>query len=192
MANCLHGRQQLQQLLMLQNQAYITIILFFFGIGSTRQILHSNEYWLPENVVPITYSLSLKVNMEKLTTEGRVSILVKVVRPTKQITLHVHPRLVRVKQNEVRVVKMNTGRGVKVKRYKLDKAKEFGIVELANKLKTGTFVKLVIPFKGKVQDESYREGLFLSQDDAGSMMAVTDFEPMSARKVRANLFLSGI
>ena len=188
MANCLHRRQQLQQLLMLQTQAYIAIILFFFDIGSTRQILHSNEYWLPEDVVPLTYSLSLQVNMEKLTTEGRVSILVKVVRPTKQITLHVHPRLVRVNQNEVRVVKMNTGRGVKVKGYKLNKAKEFGTVELTNKLKAGTFVKLVIPFKGKVQDESYQEGLFLSQDDAGSMMAVTDFEPMSARKVRANLF----
>ena len=188
MANCLHRGHQLPQVLMLQIQVHITLCLFFFHIGSTRQILHPNEFWLPEDVVPITYSLSLQVNMEKLTTEGRVSILVKVVRPTKQITFHVHPRLVKVKENGVRVVKMSTGRGVKVKRYKQDKAKEFGTVTLAEKLKAGTSVKLVIPFQGKVQGESFREGFFLSQDDAGGVMAVTDFEPMSARKVRANLF----
>ena len=173
---------------MLQTQLHITLSIFFFGSGSTRHVLHPNEFWLPEDVVPVTYSLSLQVNMEKLTTEGRVSILVKVVRPTKQITFHVHPRLVKVKENGVRVVKMSTGRGVKVNRYKQDQAKEFGTVTLAKKLKAGTSVKLVIPFQGKVQGESFREGLFLSQDDAGGLMAVTDFEPMSASKVNTNLF----
>ena len=175
---------------MLQTQAsHITlIILAFFDVASARQVLHPNEYWLPEDVVPETYSLKLLVNMEKLTTEGKMSILVKVVRPTKQITFHVHPSLVKVKQNEVRVVNMSTGRGVKVKRYKENKEKEFGTVELAKKLKAGIYVKLVIPFEGTVQDESHKEGLFLSQDDAGGMMAVTDFEPMAARKVRPNLF----
>ena len=193
MANCLQRGQQLRQLLMLQTQAHITlIILAFFDIASARQVLHPNEYWLPEDVVPETYSLMLQVNMEKLTTEGKMSILVKVVRPTKQITFHVHPSLVKVKQNEVRVIKMSTNKGVKVESYKENKEKEFGTVELEKQLKAGIYVKLVIPFRGTVQDESYQEGLFLSQDGADGMMAVTDFEPMAARKVRENLFSSDL
>ena len=63
-------------------------------------------------------------------------------------------------------------------------------MNLTKKLKAGTSVKLFIPFEGRVRDVGLTEGLFLSEDGAGGQMAVTDFEPMSARKVRENLFQS--
>ena len=176
------------KLLMLQTPVHITLILFFFDIGLTRQIIHPNEFWLPEDVVPIRYTLSLQVDMEKRTTEGRVSIWLKVVRPTKQITFHVHPRLVRVKEKGVRVIDMGTNRKQTVRKYTQNKTKEFGTVNLAKKLKAGTSVKLFLPFEGRVQAASLQDGFFLSEDGADGWMAVTDFEPMSARKVRANLF----
>ena len=183
-------RAPVAKLLMVQTPVHITLILFFFfDIGSTRQIIHPNEFWLPEDVVPIRYTLSLQVDMEKHTTEGRVSIWLKVVRPTKQITFHVHPRLVRVKKKGVRVIDMGTNRKQTVRKYTQNKKKEFGIVNLAAKLKAGTSVKLFLPFEGRVQGASLQDGLFLSEDGADGWMAVTDFEPMSARKVRrANLF----
>ena len=188
MGNCLERGRQLPKLLMLQTPVHITLILFFFDIGLTRQIIHPNEFWLPEDVVPIRYTLSLQVDMEKHTTEGRVSIWLKVVRPTKQITFHVHPRLVRVKEKGVRVIDMGTNRKQTVRKYTQNKTKEFGTVNLAAKLKAGTSVKLFLPFEGIVQAASLQDGLFLSEDGAGGWMAVTDFEPMSARKVRENLF----
>ena len=182
-------RHQLPQVLMLQTRVHVTIILFFFLFDSTRQKIHPNEFWLPEDIVPIKYTLSLLVDMEKQTTEGRVSIWLKVVRPTRQITFHVHPRLVTVKKNGVRVIDMGTNKKQTVRKYTQNKTKEFGTVNLAKKLKAGTSVKLFLPFEGRVQDASLQDGLFLSEDGADGWMAVTDFEPMSARKVRrANLF----
>ena len=127
--------------------------------------------------------------MEKQTTEGRVSIWLKVVRPTRQITFHVHPRLVTVKKNGVRVIDMGTNKNQTVRKYSQNKTKEFGTVNLTKKLKAGTSVKLFIPFEGRVRDLVLK-GLFLSEDGAGGQMAVTDFEPVSARKVRENLFQS--
>ena len=54
--------------------------------------------------------------MEDFTTEGEVSILLDVVRPTKQITLlHVHPDILTLTHSGVKVNDMDGGekRGLK-------------------------------------------------------------------------------
>ena len=166
-------RHQLPQVLMLQTRVHVTIILFFFLFDSTRQKnIHPNEFRLPEDIVPIKYTLSLLVDMEKQTTEGRVSIWLKVVRPTKQITFHVHSKLVTVKKNGVRVIDMGTNKNQTVRKYSQNKTKEFGTVNLTKKLKAGTSVKLFIPFEGRVRDLVLKD-LFLSEDGSGGQMAVT-------------------
>ena len=52
-------------------------------------LVKQNDYWLPDNVVPVNYNISLLVNMEKLSTEGRAKIRLKVKNATDRITLHV-------------------------------------------------------------------------------------------------------
>ena len=52
-------------------------------------LVKRNDYWLPDNVVPVNYNISLLVNMEKLSTEGRAKIRLEVKNATDRITLHV-------------------------------------------------------------------------------------------------------
>ena len=64
--------------------------------GGPADAIPRNDYWLPDNLVPTTYNLSLLVNMERRTTEGKVRIKLEVKKATDQITLHVHHRLLTV------------------------------------------------------------------------------------------------
>ena len=54
-------------------------------------------------VIPLSYNLSLLVDMEKLTTEGEVQIKLKVTRTTSNITLHANQSFLSIKHSEVRV-----------------------------------------------------------------------------------------
>ena len=82
---------------MFLTQLQITLTLYQLHFSSSilasgPNVIHPKDFWLPGEDLPVHYNLSLQVNMEDFTTEGEVSILLDVVRPTKQITLlHVHP-----------------------------------------------------------------------------------------------------
>ena len=79
--------------------------------ASGSNVIHPNDFWLPGEVLPVHYNLSLKVNMEDLTTEGKVSILLDVVRPTTQITLHVHPDILKLTHSVPKVEDIGEKRG---------------------------------------------------------------------------------
>ena len=63
-----------------------------------------------------------------------------------------------------------------------DKARMFYTVKLSKKVTEGTKLDLVIPFTGKITNSKITNGFYLSGVQLNSHMAVTQFEPMNARK----------
>ena len=132
-----------------------------------------NDYWLPDNLVPTTYNLSLLVNMERRTTEGKVWIKLEVKKATDQITLHLHHRLLTVLEEQVEV--FHSVEKIPIKEQKYDEERMFYIMKLSKHLPEGTKLDLVIPFTGRIQngEETDPIGFYTSPDDAGGL--VTEF-----------------
>ena len=63
----------------------------------------ASDYRLLGEVIPVSYNLSLLIDMEKLTTEGEVRIKLRVMRTTSNITLHANQSFLSIKHNEVMV-----------------------------------------------------------------------------------------
>ena len=141
--------------------------------GGPADAIPRNDYWLPDNLVPTTYNLSLLVNMERRTTEGKVRIKVEVKKATDQITLHVHHRLLTVLEEQVEV--FHSVEKIQIKEQKYDEERMFYIMKLSKHLPEGTKLDLVMSFTGKIQngEETDAIGFYTSPDDAGGL--VTEF-----------------
>ena len=141
--------------------------------GGPADAIPRNDYWLPDNLVPTTYNLSLLVNMERRTTEGKVRIKLEVKKATDQITLHVHHRLLTVLEEQVEV--FHSVEKIPIKEQKYDEERMFYIMKLSKHLPEGTKLDLVMPFTGRIQngEETDAIGFYTSPDDAGGL--VTEF-----------------
>ena len=141
--------------------------------GGPADAIPRNDYWLPDNLVPTTYNLSLLVNMERRTTEGKVRIKLEVKKATDQITLHVHHRLLTVLEDQVEV--FHSVEKIPIKEQKYDEERMFYIMKLSKHLPEGTKLDLVMSFTGKIQngEETDAIGFYTSPDDAGGL--VTEF-----------------
>ena len=141
--------------------------------GGPADAILRNDYWLPDNLVPTTYNLSLLVNMERRTTEGKVRIKLEVKKATDQITLHVHHRLLTVLEEQVEV--FHSVEKIQIKEQKYDEERMFYIMKLSKHLPEGTKLDLVMSFTGKIQngEETDAIGFYTSPDDAGGL--VTEF-----------------
>ena len=141
--------------------------------GGPADAIPRNDYWLPDNLVPTTYNLSLLVNMERRTTEGKVWIKVEVKKATDQITLHLHNRLLTVLEEQVEV--FHSVEKIPIKEQKYDEERMFYIMKLSKHLPEGTKLDLVMLFTGKIQngEETDAIGFYTSPDDAGGL--VTEF-----------------
>ena len=141
--------------------------------GGPADAIPRNDYWLPDNLVPTTYNLSLLVNMERRTTEGKVRIKVEVKKVTDQITLHLHHRLLTVLEEQVEV--FHSVEKIQIKEQKYDEERMFFVMKLSKHLPEGTKLDLVMPFTGRIQngEETDAIGFYTSPDDAGGL--VTEF-----------------
>ena len=141
--------------------------------GGPADAIPRNDYWLPDNLVPTTYNLSLLVNMERRTTEGKVRIKLEVKKATDQITLHVHHRLLTVLEEQVEV--FHSVEKIQIKEQKYDEERMFYIMKLSKHLPEGAKLDLVMPFTGRIQngEETDAIGFYTSPDDAGGL--VTEF-----------------
>ena len=85
-------------------QALIPLVLHHLSVSAgPADLIQQNDYWLPDDLVPVNYNLTLLVNMEELTTEGMVKIRLEVKNATDQITLHVQPETLTVLEDKVEV-----------------------------------------------------------------------------------------
>ena len=155
--------------------AFLSLFLLcqFYSLsdGGPADAIPRNDYWLPDNLVPTTYNLSLLVNMERRTTEGKVWIKVEVKKATDQITLHVHHRLLTVLEEQVEV--FHSVEKIPIKEQKYDEERMFYIMKLSKHLPEGTKLDLVMLFTGRIQngEETDAIGFYTSPDDAGGLMA---------------------
>ena len=138
--------------------------------GGPADAIPRNDYWLPDNLVPTTYNLSLLVNMERRTTEGKVRIKLEVKKATDQITLHVHHRLLTVLEEQVEV--FHSVEKIPIKEQKYDEERMFYIMKLSKHLPEGTKLDLVMLFTGRIQngEETDAIGFYTSPDDAGGLV----------------------
>ena len=157
--------------------AFLSLFLLcqFYSLsdGGPADAIPRNDYWLPDNLVPTTYNLSLLVNMERRTTEGKVRINLEVKNATDQITLHLHHRLLTVLEEQVEV--FHSVEKIPIKEQKYDEERMFYIMKLSKHLPEGTKLDLVMLFTGKIQngEETDAIGFYTSPDDAGGL--VTEF-----------------
>ena len=91
------------------HHALIPLVLHQLPVAAAdpADLIQRNDYWLPDDVVPVNYNLSLLVNMKELTTEGKVKIRLEVKNATNQITLHVQQETLTVLQDKVEVYDSN-------------------------------------------------------------------------------------
>ena len=152
------------------------------AVDPVADLIQRNDYWLPDDVEPVNYNLSLLVNMEEFTTEGEVKIRLKVKKATDKITFHashhIHRRIVTVQKENVKVYQ-NT-KTIPIKQQDYEK-RMFYTIKLNNRVRKGSKLTLVIPFSGKIKQSGEGRGFYSSPDGAGGQMAVTQFQAMWAR-----------
>ena len=123
--------------------------------GEASNAVNGSEYRLPGEVLPLSYNLSLLIDMENLVTEGEVQIKLTVTRPTSNITLHANQTFLSIKHDQVRV-EFEDSPKIGVLGHLGDeeemRRKDFYVVLLNQTLETGQTVMLTIPFTGKVSD----------------------------------------
>ena len=78
----------------------IALILFFFSISADTLQESDYDQLVRGLVEPIHYDLSLLINMESLTTEGEVSILLKVLSSElSRICIHMDNRFLKLRRS---------------------------------------------------------------------------------------------
>ena len=162
-------------------------------------------------VIPLSYNLTLLIDMEKLTTEGEVQIKLRVNRTSSNITLHANESFLSIKHSEVRLETEQADLPkvgvIGHEGNRKEWPRGFYTVLLNRTLEPGKNVTLILPFTGKMGDGRNKSepticfanntcdlsskdvsgikenllGLYVSPDTAGGIMAVTQFESMYAR-----------
>ena len=168
----------------LQFRFQIVLVLFFFSISADALQESDYDQLVRGLVEPIHYNLSLLINMEKLTTEGEVSILLKVLSSELSVfCIHMDNRFLSLRKSDggmeigMEVVssasdKQNIQQVEEEKKWTDDKLnrllghdsqKKFNlhIIKVPEPLRPGEgdMVRLVVNFTGKINRRQYR-GLF--------------------------------
>ena len=170
--------------MILQFRFQIALILFFFSISADTLQESDYDQLVRGLVEPIHYDLSLLIDMEKLTTVGEVSILLKVLSSSlSQFCIHMDKRFLSLrksyggmeigmevvstpndKQNikqEEEEKKWTTEQWNRLLGHKSQEKFNLHIIKVPEPLRPvrGDLVRLAINFTGKINRRQYR-GLF--------------------------------
>ena len=107
---------------------------------------------LPRNIIPSTYSLDLRVDLDKFIFSGGVEIEVECVQPTHLIILHVNA--LNITEHEVAVLKLRpTSTILPIRRVFPVPENQFYVIEMVNMLQHGHYKIRVGEFKGELLDD---------------------------------------
>ena len=167
----------------LQFRVQIVLVLFFFSISADTLQESDYDFLVRGLVEPIHYNLSLLIDMEKLTTVGEVSILLKVLSPLSRFCIHTDQRFLTLDEIWMEPVSSKTANDKQNRQVEADHWTEeqlnrilghesqqkynLRIIDVPKSLKKpvkGDIVRLVIKFTGKINRRQYR-GLFEIQVD---------------------------
>jgi aminopeptidase N len=145
------------------------------------QVGTENSFSLPVATMPTRYDLWLKTDVDKEIFEfsGRVRIYVKVLQPTKEVTIHQRQTKV---TNVILIDPNDVAKSTKLK-FSVNEEKEFLNIWLPNKVAKDQKLILELYFGGVLRDDFI--GFHrLSYTDSGNQtvwIAATSFEPTNAR-----------
>lgn len=125
----------------------------------------TTEHRLPDDTRPVSYELTVRPNYgrvrDRVEFEGEVKITVSVRSATRAVTVHCRGLDVKA----VYVYERRTERGVDVRRYAYDDARERLTVELTSRLDAGAEYVLDVEFYGRVDNGS--DGFYKSSYGRG-------------------------
>ncbi|XP_056314489.1 leucyl-cystinyl aminopeptidase isoform X2 [Danio aesculapii] len=143
-----------------------------YPISTSGELFPWTDLRLPLSVHPVHYNISLHPDLNSMTFQGNVSIVVKVLHETKNIILH---------SSDMNIIKVT----FEDKEYRFLEYKPWQqiAIKFPEDLKKGQYV-LKISYKANLSN-SY-DGFYNSSyvDTAGTkrVLAATQFEPLAARK----------
>ncbi|KAG4068421.1 hypothetical protein HA402_007941 [Bradysia odoriphaga] len=144
---------------------------------------------LPRSVVPTGYDIKLIpfIWPDNFTFLGDVRILVNILEPTNNITLHAETSI-KIKSEDVGVRLVNSGNGTErkdeviAKQY-FEATKQFYVMEFQKKLQPGEIYEIRIKYVGVL--DAYMQGFYRSSYVEGNetrWLAATQFQPTDARR----------
>jgi len=127
---------------------------------------------LPEVAVPENYKLTFTPDLEKATFEGDETISIRVLKPTKEITLN-------SADIDFHNITIASGGMTQKASGTCDKEKEMVVLAVEKELSAGP-ATIHITYTGILNDEM--RGLYLGKDDHGRKYAASQFEATDARR----------
>lgn len=131
---------------------------------------------LSEYLAPLKYKLTLKPDLEKFVFEGREEIILNILKPCKEITLHAKELIISGVRLEI---KNKTFKASKIKYNKTQETVTFSFKEALPKGQGSLF----LDFKGELNDKM--RGFYRSQYNHKGQtkhLATTQFEATDARR----------
>ncbi len=127
---------------------------------------------LPEVAVPENYKLTFTPNLETATFEGEETISIRVLKPTKEITLN-------AADIDFHDITISSGGATQKASGTCDKEKEMALLAVEKPLPAGP-ATIHITYQGILNDEM--RGLYMGKDGQGRKYAATQFEATDARR----------
>ncbi|KAK4880865.1 hypothetical protein RN001_004184 [Aquatica leii] len=142
-------------------------------------------YFLPKNVKPIRYNLTIApntFNVQQGYFYGSITIDIEALENTSNITLHA--KELTINKYLIRVTDVNNNK-IRLRNTTEDESKEFYILHLKDELKKGRrYIIMFGKYTGTLLND--KAGFFYAkykdQNNNSKYMVVTEFEPTDARK----------
>ncbi|GFY53408.1 aminopeptidase N [Trichonephila inaurata madagascariensis] len=136
---------------------------------------------LPRSVVPDHYDVELQpfIFPGNFTFEGKVRIVIRVLEPTDNVTLHINNVTVREES-----VRLNGADAPGVASVSEDKERQFYILHLKSNLVAGRQYEVLLDYLGSLNDQlaGFYRSSYKDEDGQTRWLATTQFQPTDARR----------
>lgn len=123
------------------------------GVSELRQKKPLPYVRLPRSIVPEHYDVELQPYLvpDNFTFDGKVRILIKVLEPTNNVTVHINN--ITVDAGSVRLTEAGSGSAVEVTKTSEDELRQFYILHLKQDLKQGAEYEVSMEYVGSLNDQ---------------------------------------
>lgn len=139
---------------------------------------------LPRSIIPEHYDVELQpyIIPDNFTFDGKVRILIKVLEPTDNVTLHINN--ITVDAESVKLSEASSGDAVEVASTSEDKERQFYILHLKADLKQGVMYEVYMEYLGSLTDQlaGFYRSTYTDSKGNKRWLATTQFQPTDARR----------